>query len=92
MAWSRRLIPPLVLKDGRELKTLSDAREMILGLLERQRRASAAHEGALPGRIYVGAGVLFFLAAQIGVQGLSIVGWYLLWEVFIAPLLGIGKR
>jgi hypothetical protein len=39
MAWSRRLIPPLVLKDGRELKTLSDAREMILGLLEKQKRA-----------------------------------------------------
>jgi hypothetical protein len=39
MAWSRRLIPPLVLKDGRELKTLSDAREMILGLLEGQKRA-----------------------------------------------------
>jgi hypothetical protein len=39
MAWSRKLIPPVVLKDGRELKTLSDAREMILGLLEGQQRA-----------------------------------------------------
>jgi hypothetical protein len=39
MAWSRKLIPPLLLKDGRELKTLSDAREMILGLLDGQHRA-----------------------------------------------------
>jgi hypothetical protein len=39
MAWSRKLIPPVVLKDGRELKTLSDAREMILGLVEGQQRA-----------------------------------------------------
>jgi hypothetical protein len=39
MAWSRKLIPPVVLNDGRELKTLSDAREMILGLLEGQQRA-----------------------------------------------------
>jgi hypothetical protein len=34
MTWSRKLIPPLVLKDGRVLETLSDAREMILGLAE----------------------------------------------------------
>jgi hypothetical protein len=34
MTWSRKLIPPLVLKDGRVLETLSDARDMILGLAE----------------------------------------------------------
>jgi hypothetical protein len=39
MAWTRKLTQPLVLKDGRELKTISDAREMILGLLEGQQRA-----------------------------------------------------
>jgi hypothetical protein len=39
MAWTRKLTPPLVLKDGRALKTLSDARDMILGLLEGQQRA-----------------------------------------------------
>jgi hypothetical protein len=39
MTWSRKLIPPLVLKDGRVLETLSDARDMILGLLEGQQRA-----------------------------------------------------
>jgi hypothetical protein len=39
MAWTRDLTPPLVLKDGRALKTLCDARDMILGLLEGQQRA-----------------------------------------------------
>jgi hypothetical protein len=39
MTWSRKLIPPLVLKDGRELKTLSDPRDMIVGLPEGQQRA-----------------------------------------------------
>jgi hypothetical protein len=39
MAWTRKLIPPLVLKYGRLLETLSDARDMILGLLEGQQRA-----------------------------------------------------
>jgi hypothetical protein len=38
MAWTRKLTPPLVLKDGRALKTLADARDMILGLLEGQQR------------------------------------------------------
>jgi hypothetical protein len=42
--------------------------------------------------VVAGVAVLLFLVAQMGVQGLSIVGWYLLWESFIAPLLGIGKR
>jgi hypothetical protein len=37
MVWSRKLIPPLVLKDGRVLETLSDARDMILGLPEGRR-------------------------------------------------------
>jgi hypothetical protein len=41
--------------------------------------------------VAAGVAVLFFLAAQIGVQGLSIAGWYPLWENYIAPL-GIGKR
>src|SRR5580692_11133403 len=39
MAWSRKISPPLVLKNGRQLQTLSDARDMILGLLEGQQRA-----------------------------------------------------
>lgn len=39
MTWSRKLIPPLVLKDGRVLETLSDTRDMILGLPEGQQRA-----------------------------------------------------
>ena len=38
MTWSRKLIPPLVLKDGRVLETLSDARDMILGLPEGRQR------------------------------------------------------
>ncbi|HXW21034.1 MAG TPA: hypothetical protein VEK35_11070 [Roseiarcus sp.] len=39
MAWSRKFSPPVLLKDGRELKTLSDARDMILRLPEGQQRA-----------------------------------------------------
>jgi hypothetical protein len=39
MSWSRKLIPLLVLKDGRRIETLSDARNLILGLSERQQRA-----------------------------------------------------
>ena len=39
MSWSRKLIPTLVLKDGRRIETLSDARNLILGLLEGQQRA-----------------------------------------------------
>jgi hypothetical protein len=39
MGWSRKLSPPLVLGNGRALKTLSDARDMILGLPEDQQRA-----------------------------------------------------
>jgi hypothetical protein len=39
MTWSRKLIPPLVLKDGRVLETLSDAGDMILGLAEGRQRA-----------------------------------------------------
>jgi hypothetical protein len=46
MAWTRKLIPPLFLKDGRELKTLSDARDMILGLLEGQQRAPSRQRAA----------------------------------------------
>jgi len=38
MAWTRKLIPPLVLKDGRVLATLSDIRDMILGLPEGRQR------------------------------------------------------
>ena len=40
MGWSRKLSPPLVLRDGRVLQTLSEAREMILGLPEGQQRAA----------------------------------------------------
>jgi hypothetical protein len=40
MTWSRKLIPPLVLKDGRVLATLSDARDMLSGLAEGQQQAS----------------------------------------------------
>ncbi|HYC24806.1 MAG TPA: hypothetical protein VEC58_02110 [Roseiarcus sp.] len=48
MAWSRRLSPPIFLKDGRELKTLSEARDMILQLPERQQRAAHwLHAGEL---------------------------------------------
>jgi hypothetical protein len=39
MAWSWKLILPFVLKDARELKTLADARDMIVGLPEGQQRA-----------------------------------------------------
>jgi hypothetical protein len=39
MTWSRKLIPPLVLKDGCVLETLSDARDMIVGLPEGRQRA-----------------------------------------------------
>jgi len=38
MAWSRKFSPPIPLKDGGELKTLADARDMILGLPEGQQR------------------------------------------------------
>jgi hypothetical protein len=37
MAWSRRLPKILVLKDGRELKTLADARALITEKPERRR-------------------------------------------------------
>jgi hypothetical protein len=39
MAWSRKLTPPLMPKGGCALTTLSDARDMILGLPEGRRRA-----------------------------------------------------
>jgi hypothetical protein len=32
MSWSRKLVPPLVLKDGCQLETLGDACDMILRL------------------------------------------------------------
>jgi hypothetical protein len=35
MAWTRNLTPPIVLKDGRVLETLSDVREVMLSLPER---------------------------------------------------------
>ena len=48
MGWSRKLSPPLVLRDGRVLQALSDAREMILGLPEGQQRAAYwLHAGEL---------------------------------------------
>jgi hypothetical protein len=48
MTWSRKLIPPLVLKDGRVLETLSDARDAILGLPEgRQREPYWQHAASL---------------------------------------------
>jgi hypothetical protein len=46
MAWSQKLTPPLVLKDGRLLETLSDARDMILGLAEGRQRAPYWQHGA----------------------------------------------
>lgn len=33
--WSRKLTEPIVLKDGRKLVTLDDARKLMLGLTER---------------------------------------------------------
>jgi hypothetical protein len=48
MGWSRKLSPPLAPKNGRVLKTLSDARDMILGLPEdRQRAPHWLHAGEL---------------------------------------------
>ena len=39
MPWSDRLTPALVLKDGRQIKTLSDARAVIRDLTDGQTRA-----------------------------------------------------
>jgi hypothetical protein len=36
MPWSFKLSPPIVLKDGRRLETLADARAFIFALPERQ--------------------------------------------------------
>jgi hypothetical protein len=48
MAWSRKFSPRVLLADGRELKTLSDARDLILQLTESQQRAAYwQHAGEL---------------------------------------------
>ena len=44
MSWTKKLPEPIRLHDGRELKTLSDARALILGLAEsRQHRPTWAY-------------------------------------------------
>jgi hypothetical protein len=44
VSWTKRLPEPVRLRDGRELKTLSDARALILGLAEsRQHRPTWAY-------------------------------------------------
>jgi hypothetical protein len=44
VSWERKLPEPIRLRDGRELKTLSDARALILGLAEsRQHRPTWAY-------------------------------------------------
>jgi hypothetical protein len=41
MSWSRPLPKTMVLKDGRELKTLADARRLILSLPKQQQDATS---------------------------------------------------
>jgi hypothetical protein len=44
VSWERKLPDPIRLRDGRELKTLSDSRALILGLAEsRQHRPTWAY-------------------------------------------------
>jgi hypothetical protein len=44
VSWSKKLPEPIKLRDGRELRTLSDARALILGLAEsRQHRPTWAY-------------------------------------------------
>jgi hypothetical protein len=40
MSWSFKIAPPIILKDGRKLETLADARAFILALPGRQSESS----------------------------------------------------
>jgi hypothetical protein len=68
MSWSRKLIEPVALKDGRKLRTLNDAAALILSLPECRQRSE---EWQCAVQLLVAAadaqGNLLMAQAQLGV-------------------------
>jgi hypothetical protein len=71
MTWTSKLKPPLVLRDGRAIATLADARDVILGLSDYQQRSA-----------YWGYAAILLMKAAQGGQRTAIDDAY--WQVMRA--------